>query len=242
MGRQGSKWLTVMSAALACGWVWTLSAQSADKLVYADFEQVQDGRPVTSRGGAIQIFGYSENTHRPPIFKGVAGLEPAAPELVRVKPDDPNRLAKFDLELLSPNQWSSVVLELKGLPDKDGEQVAEDVSGFKYLSIQVFATGVPGIRVELLSRGQGRDEKIAQPAGDVHPEGGTEHLSRAADEVLPAGLGHGHARRSQGHLEAADLDQRHRLLRRVPAVQGDGDCRQRDVREVTRAPRAACRA
>jgi len=172
MGRQGSMWLTVMSAALACGWVWTLSAQSSDKLVYADFEQVQDGRPVTSRGGAIQIFGYSENTHRPPVFKGVAGLEPAAPELVRVKPEDPNRLAKFDLELLTPNQWSGVVLELKGLPDKDGEQVAEDVSGFKHFSIQVFATGVPGIRVELLSRGQGRDEKIAHPQVTFIPKAG----------------------------------------------------------------------
>ena len=53
----------------------------------------------------------------------MAGLEPPAPELVRVKPDDPNRLAKFDLELLTPNQWSGVVLELKGLPDKDGQQV-----------------------------------------------------------------------------------------------------------------------
>ena len=62
MRRQGRTWLALTAAALACGWAWTLAAQSSDKLVYADFEQVQDGRPVTTRGGGIQLFGYSENT------------------------------------------------------------------------------------------------------------------------------------------------------------------------------------
>lgn len=172
MRRQGSGRLGVVAAALACGWVWTLSAQSTDRLVYADFEQVQDGRPVTSRGGAIQLFGYSENTHRPPVFKGVAGLEPPAPELVRVKPEDPNRLAKFDVELLTPNQWSGVVLELKGLPDKDGQQMAEDVTGYKHFSVQLYTTGITGVRVELLTRGQGRDERVAHPQVTFIPKPG----------------------------------------------------------------------
>ncbi len=172
MRRQGRTWLLLLAAALACGWAWTLAAQSSDKLVYADFEQVQDGRPVTTRGGGIQLFGYSENTHRPPVFKGVAGLEPPAPELVRVKPDDPNRLAKFDLELLSPNQWSGVVLELKGLPDKDGQQVAEDVTGYKHFSVQLYTTGIAGVRVELLTRGQGRDERVAHPQVTFIPKAG----------------------------------------------------------------------
>ena len=172
MGRQGSGRRVLMAVALTCGWAWALSAQSADKLVYADFEQVQDGRPVTTRGGAIQLFGYSENTHRPPIFKGVTGLEPPAPELVRVKPDDPNRLGKFDLELLTPNQWSGVVLELKGMPDKDGQQVAEDVTGYKHFSVQLYTTGITGVRVELLRRGQGRDEKVAHPQVTFIPKPG----------------------------------------------------------------------
>jgi hypothetical protein len=172
MERQGSGRPMLMAVALACAWAWAPSAQSADKLVYADFEQVQDGRPVTARGGAIQLFGYSENTHRPPIFKGVAGLEPPAPELVRVKPDDPNRLGKFDLELLTPNQWSGVVLELKGLPDKDGQQVTEDVTGYKHFSVQLYTTGITGIRVELLTRGQGRDEKVAHPQVTFIPKPG----------------------------------------------------------------------
>lgn len=163
MRRQNRGRLGAMAAALACGLTWTLAAQSADTLVYADFEQVQDGRPVSARGGAMQLFGYSENTHRPPVFKGAAGLEPPGPELVHVKPDDPNRLGKFDVELLTPNQYSGVTLEIKGLPDKDGQSVADDVSGFKHFSVQVYSNGITGIRVELLSRGQGRDERIGHP-------------------------------------------------------------------------------
>src|SRR5262245_5694441 len=32
----------------------------SDKLVYADFETVQDNRPVSSRGGQIQLQSYAE--------------------------------------------------------------------------------------------------------------------------------------------------------------------------------------
>ncbi|MBK5299160.1 MAG: hypothetical protein JJE40_18560 [Vicinamibacteria bacterium] len=172
MRRQG-RGLGAMAAAWACGLTWTLAAQSSDKvLVYADFEQVQDGRPVSARGGAMQLFGYSENTHRPPVFKGAAGLEPPGPELVHVKPEDPNRLGKFDVELFTPNQYSGVVLEIKGLPDQDGHQVADDVSGFKNFSVQLYTTGITGVRVELLTRGQGRDEKVAHPQVTFIPKPG----------------------------------------------------------------------
>ena len=73
-------------------------AQSFDKLVYADFEQVVDGRAVSARGGAMHLFGYSENPTRLPTFAGAASVDPPAPELVRIKADDPNRLGKVDFE------------------------------------------------------------------------------------------------------------------------------------------------
>ncbi len=88
MGRQGSTWLTLMAAALACGWAWTLSAQSSDKLVYADFEQVHDGRAVSARGGAMQLFGYSENTHRPP-FRGAPAWTRRHPSWSESRPTTP---------------------------------------------------------------------------------------------------------------------------------------------------------
>lgn len=150
----------------------TGSAQSATRLVYADFEQVADGRPVSSRGGAMQLFGYSENPTRPPVFKGAPNLDPPAPELVRTKPDDPNRMGKFDFELVTPNQWSGVSLEIKGQADKDGQTPSDDLSEYKTLSLEVFATGVNNIRVEVLSRGWGINPNDANPQITFIPKKG----------------------------------------------------------------------
>lgn len=131
-------------------------AQSAqpggDKLVYADFESMQDGRPVSSRGGFIQLISYQEAT--PSKMKGLANVTPAAPELVRLKQDDPSHAAAFDYELY-PNQYAGVGLQIGGLPDKDGKPVADDLSAYKQLSMDIYATGVPRLRVEITSRGQG---------------------------------------------------------------------------------------
>lgn len=129
----------------------TVAAQEGDKLVYADFETVKDNRPVSSRGGAIQINAYQERV--PSHFKGAGDTN--APELVRLKKDDPNRAIAFDYEFQSPNQWAGVGVEIHGLPDKDGKPVADDVSGYKFLSLQVYATGVTTVMVEFISRGQG---------------------------------------------------------------------------------------
>lgn len=172
MERQASTRQTVMAVALVCGCVWTLSAQSTDKMVYADFEQVVDGRAVSARGGAMQLFGYSENPTRPPVFRGAPGVDPPAPELVRIKADDANRLGKFDFELMTPNQWSGVTLEIKGQPDQDGRQPRDDVSAYKTLSMQVFATGVATVRVEVLSRGWQQDTHTANPQITFLPKQG----------------------------------------------------------------------
>lgn len=130
-------------------------AQGDDKFVYADFEEAKDNRPVSSHGGLVQLVSYQENASSPARFKGLAGANPAAPELVRLKKDDPNHAAAFDYELTAPNQYAGVGVEVHGQPDKDGKPVADDLSGYKNVSLQIYATGVNSLRLEIISRGQG---------------------------------------------------------------------------------------
>jgi hypothetical protein len=135
-----------------------------DRFVYADFESVQGDRPVSSRGGFIQLTSYQEST--PSKMKGAPNVSPPAPELVRLKPDDPNRAAAFDYELY-PNQYAGVGIQIAGQPDKDGRPVADDVSGYKYLSMDIYATGVPRLRVEVTSRGQGINMNSGFPSSAI---------------------------------------------------------------------------
>ena len=115
----------------------TSSQPEADSktLVYADFERMENNRPVSARGGLIQMFAYEESAVHKSTFKGLDGASPPAPELVRVKKDDPNHAMKFDFSLRAPNQWAGVTVEIHGLPDADGKFVPDDVSGFKNLSM-----------------------------------------------------------------------------------------------------------
>jgi hypothetical protein len=126
---------------------------ASDQFVYADFEKTENARPVSNGGGTVQIYTAQEST--PVKFKGLANASPGAPELVRTKPDDPNHLAAFEYNLTSPNQWANVTLEIQGHAYKDGKPVADDVSGYKNLSLQVYATGTDALRIEFVSHGQG---------------------------------------------------------------------------------------
>lgn len=130
------------------------AAPGGDSFVYADFENAGEGkRPVSSRGGLVQLISYQETT--PSRFKGLANATPPAPEFVRLKADDPNHAVGFDYALFSPNQYAGVSVEVQGQPFKDGKPVADDLSAYKYLSMQIYATGVQSLRLEILSRGQG---------------------------------------------------------------------------------------
>ncbi len=140
------------------------SQPGGDRVVYADFESVQDNRPVSSRGGFIQLISYQEST--PSKMKGAANLNPPAPELVRLKPDDPSHAAAFDYELY-PNQYAGVGIQIGGLPDKDGKPVADDMSAYKYLSMDIYATGVPRLRIEITSRGQGINMNSGFPSSVI---------------------------------------------------------------------------
>lgn len=161
---------SIIAAALIIATMLTVAgAQSAGQapdaktLVFADFERVENGRPVTTRGGLIQLVAYEESRTHKSTFKGLEGATPPAPELVRIKKDDPNRAMKFDYALLAPNQWAGVTVELHGLPDVNGEAVPEDVSMYKTLSLQVYATGVPILRLETISGERGRDMRMVYP-------------------------------------------------------------------------------
>lgn len=124
-----------------------------DKLVYADFEKQENGRPVSTNGGMVQIYTGEEST--PVKFKGLANASPGAPELIVLKDAPQNHLASFEYSLFGPNQWANVTLEVQGRPMKDGKPIADDVSGYKQLALQLYATGVDSLRVEFISHGQG---------------------------------------------------------------------------------------
>jgi hypothetical protein len=124
-----------------------------DKLVYADFEKMENGRPVSNGGGLVQIFTAQEST--PPQFKGMANASPGAPEIVVPKGNEKNHVGMFEYSLTGPNQWANVTLEIQGHPLKDGKPVADDMSGYKSLSLQLYATGTDDLRIEFISHGQG---------------------------------------------------------------------------------------
>jgi hypothetical protein len=135
----------------------------SNTLVYADFEKMEGNRPVSARGGMIQMYAYQESDPHKSTFKGLEGADPAAPELVHIKKDDPNRAMKFEYSLLAPNQWAGVTVEIHGLPDADGKFVPDDVSGFKDLSMQVYATGIEILRLEAVSKNRGKDMSTVYP-------------------------------------------------------------------------------
>jgi hypothetical protein len=131
----------------------TLSQEGSDKFVYADFEKMENGRPVSSNGGLVQIYVAQESV--PVKFKGLANASPGAPELIVLKDAPQNHLASFEYNLVGPNQWANVTLEVQGRPMKDGKPVADDVSGYKQMALQLYATGVDSLRVGFVSHGQG---------------------------------------------------------------------------------------
>jgi hypothetical protein len=136
----------------------------ASKLVYADFQNLQNGRPVSKRGGMTQLNRYSQNVANPPQFRGLEKADPPAPAPARVTADD--IAAAFDYELRIPNEWEGVNMEVFGQPQKDGKFVADDVSGYKFITMRVFAKGPQYIRLELITRGQGANLEAGYPTVD----------------------------------------------------------------------------
>ena len=136
----------------------------ASRLVYADFQNLQNGRPVSKRGGRTQLNRYSSNPGNPPEFRGLDKADPPAPAAARVTADD--IAAAFDYELRIPNEWAGVNMEVFGQPEQDGKLVADDVSGYKFITLRVFAKGPQHIRLELITRGHGANLEAGYPVAN----------------------------------------------------------------------------
>jgi len=143
------------------------SKPSEDKLVYADFQKLENGRLVSSRGGRTQLNRWAQNMAAQPKIRGLENVEPPAPAPARVT--DQDTAAAFEYEMRLPNEWAGVNLEVFGQPEKDGKPVADDISEYKYITLRLFAKreaadkGPQSVRVELISRGHGVNMEAGYP-------------------------------------------------------------------------------
>jgi len=149
-----------LALALLCFSNIEMLAQNADsskagdeKLVYADFQKLENGRLVSSRGGRTQLNRWAQNMAAAPKMRGLENAEPPAPAPARVT--DQDTAAAFEYEMRMPNEWAGVNLEVFGQPEKDGKPVGDDISGYKFISMRLFGKGPQSVRVELISRGLG---------------------------------------------------------------------------------------
>ncbi|PYV66552.1 MAG: hypothetical protein DMG97_29325, partial [Acidobacteria bacterium] len=78
----------------------------ASRLIYADFQNSQSGRPISKHGGAVRLNVYSQNSANPPQFRGLENANPPAPAFARVTAED--TAAAFDYELRIQNEWAGV--------------------------------------------------------------------------------------------------------------------------------------
>jgi hypothetical protein len=138
---------------------------SGNKLLYADFQSLQSGRPVSKNGGVVRLNVYSQNSANPPQYRGLENASPPAPAFARVTADDV--AAAFDYEFRIPNEWAGVNMEVFGEPEKDGKLVPDDVSGYKFITFRAFTKGAQYLKLELITRGQGANLESGYPAATV---------------------------------------------------------------------------
>ena len=159
---------------------------ASEKLVYADFEGAEGGKPVSARGGAVSLTSYPGKRHAEHDDKGAPDGS-TSPELVRIKPDDPNHLAKFEFALMAPNSYAGAGIEIKGQPDADGKTPADDVTGFRKITFQLYAKGAEMSPVEAISRGHGVDLPAGYPQKTYQGPPRAEHLRGAAEGLAQPG-------------------------------------------------------
>jgi hypothetical protein len=154
--------LILLIAGSVCGQKPAKTSESDDsKFIYADFQDLQTGRPVSKHGGIIRLNRYSQNSANPPQFRGLENADPPAPAFARVTAED--AAGAFDYEMRIPNEWEGVNMEVFGQPEKDGKLVPDDVSAYKFITLRVFTKGTQYIRLELITRGQGTNLESGYP-------------------------------------------------------------------------------
>ncbi len=137
------------------------SASDGSKLIYADFQNLENGRPVSKQGGATRLNAYSQNPANPPHYRGLEKSDPPAPAPARVT--DADTAAAFEYELRIPNEWAGVSIEIFGHPEQDGKLVPDDVSAYKFITMRLFAKGPQSIKLELITRGHGYNLESGYP-------------------------------------------------------------------------------
>jgi hypothetical protein len=158
--------LTFLAAALATGQNASKPAEpGTSRFSYADFQSQQNGRPTSTRGGLVRLNAYSQNQANPPKFRGLENASPPSPAFARVTAEDV--AAAFDYELRVPNEWAGVNIEVFGEPEKDGKLVPDDVSGYKFITLRVFAKGAQYVKLELITRGHGANLESGYPAAII---------------------------------------------------------------------------
>ena len=179
-------------------------------LLYADFENSSDAKPVSARGGAINLWTYQEQPTRPSIFKG--------PSLVRTSKTDNNHAAAFEYEFAIPNEWQGVTMEVQGQAGTPGALPQDDVTGYKDLRVQAYVTGTSYMRVEIMVERRAHQRAQRVPDDHVQAERWLQRLQGPAQGVHAAGLGHRQPNRSERSAETPHVDHAVGLLRAdVPA-------------------------
>jgi hypothetical protein len=139
---------------------------NGSRFVYADFEQLQDGRPVSTRGGMVSLNGFE-------AVQSVSytNSDKPWPHLPMIVPAGKNntQCVAFNFSIPAGNAWAGVTLEIHGMPEKDGKQVAEDMSGYNYIVVQVIAQGTETLRAEVNSKDNGVKVKDGEGYGANFP-------------------------------------------------------------------------
>ena len=136
--------------------VFVIAQDGAAHLNYADFEQLsKDKTLISTREGKVSFNVASQNpSNRPKIVPKMLG--PQSPLTQRIG---------FEFEITQPNDYASAFVKIIGMKDKghldDWAKTlivkADDLSAYKYLTLDIGAAGVTQVRVDLISEGNGID-------------------------------------------------------------------------------------
>jgi hypothetical protein len=155
-----------------------LGQESGQRLVYADFESLdKDKRPVSARGGKLIFEAFGQNQSKKPAI---------SPKMLGTQGPLSQRIG-FEFEIQEPNAWAEASLKIIGLKDKGRLDdwaktlivMAEDLSQYLHLTLDIGAAGISQVRIRLVSEGNGVD------AGGVFPERYLEVTNELKNHRIP---------------------------------------------------------
>lgn len=139
--------------------------QAADgRRVYADFERVENERIVSNNGGIISVEGYQQNNVQPARFSNSEKPYPRPPLYFMPKGATSMAVA-FEFDIRIPNQYAGVFCEIQGAAKQNDKFVAEDMSGYEFLEMQIGGQSVERVTVKIVSRDNG-----VSATSDAFPE------------------------------------------------------------------------